>query len=114
MAVQAETATTSACMVLSVKGGLSHADREELSAAVDRAAHPGCTRMLLDLREVPFVDSKALGLLAMTYHRLKGRQIEFGLLKPTDSVLKLLTISGIPKIIPIFRSEPDELSHRAA
>lgn len=114
MVVQADTATASACMVLSVKGGLSHADREELFAAVNRAAHPGCTRMLLDLREVPFVDSKALGLLAMTYHQLKRRQIEFGLLKPTEAVLKLLTISGIPKIIPIFRTEPEELTRRAA
>ncbi len=114
MAVQAETATTSACMVLSVKGGFRHADREEFSAAVDRAVHPGCTKVLLDLREVPFIDSKALGLLAMTYHQLKRRQIEFGLLKPTEPVLKLLTISGIPNIIPIYRTEPEELSPRAA
>ncbi len=112
--METETVVLPTCVLLSVKGGFRHADRAEFTAAVDRALHPGCTKVLLDLREVSFVDSTALGVLAMVYHQLKRRQVEFGLLRPTDTVRRLLTISGIPKIITIYDHEPDAIIPHAA
>jgi anti-anti-sigma factor len=114
MSMQTEIAVLPTCVLLSVKGGFRHADRAEFAAAIDRALHPGCTRVLLDLREVHFIDSAALSVLAMTHQQLKRRQVEFGLLKPTAQVLRLLTISGIPNIIPIYRTELERSTPNAA
>ncbi len=114
ISMQAEGTGAPGCVRLSVQGGFRHADRGAFIAAVDRAVRPGCTKVLLDLRDVHFVDSVALGILAMTYHQLKRRKVEFGLLTPSESVLRLLTISGIPNIMPIYRTETDAFSPDAA
>ncbi|HEU4685385.1 MAG TPA: STAS domain-containing protein [Nitrospira sp.] len=97
------------CSLVSLRGALRYQDRAELVAAVDRSLDAGCARVVLDLRHVHFIDSVALGLLALTYRRLESCQREFGLLMPTEQVSKLLMISGIPKIVPIYHSEREAI-----
>jgi len=94
-------------VIVSLKGGLRYADRQALTTALNQAVGPDCTKVLLDLHEVHFIDSAALSILATTHQRLKQQHKIFGLLKPTEQVMRLLTISGIHKMMPIFQSEQE-------
>ena len=109
-----DTTVLPAGVLISVRGGFRYADREAFAAAVEQAAKDDCPRVLLDLRAVTFMDSAALSVLAMIHQRLKRKQVEFGLLRPTAQVLKLLTISGIPKMMPVYKSEQEAAHPRAA
>jgi anti-anti-sigma factor len=93
---------------------LRYADRQEFRAAVEGALKTGCRRVILDLQQVNFIDSAALSILAMTAHLLKQEQRSFGLLRPTETIMKLLTISGVHNIIPIYHSELEITSADAA
>lgn len=73
----------------------------------DKASQAGCARLIVDLHEVTFLDSAALGVLVLTHKRFAQEQ-------PTEQGLKLLTIAGIQKIITVYLSEQEASIGNAA
>ncbi|HJT18901.1 MAG TPA: STAS domain-containing protein [Nitrospira sp.] len=100
--------------ILHVPDHFRYAERTHFKAAVANALKEGCRRVIVDLADVNFIDSTALSVLAMTAQAMKQEQRTFGLLRPREPVLKLLTISGIHKMMPIYQSEREVLATHSA
>ena len=60
------------------------------------------------------MDSAGLGLLVLVSQNLKLLQTKVSMLKPQRYVLEIMSLSNIPKLIPIYENEEDALIGRAA
>lgn len=112
--MQLESKVNSTYTLLQLKGAFTFADRTTFKDAIDKASQAGCARLIVDLHEVTFLDSAALGVLVLTHKRFAQEQRKFCLLKPTEQALKLLTIAGIQKIITVYLSEQEASIGNAA
>jgi len=59
-------------------------------------------RVLVDLSKVSYISSVGIPMLVNTAKSVVSRGGKFALLRPQDSVIKVLELVGIPQIIPIF------------
>ena len=112
--MQIETTVNSAYTLVRLKGNFIFSERTAFKEVVDKASQAGCPRLIVDLHEVIFLDSAALGLLVLTHKRYTQEQRKFCLLKPTDQGLALLSIAGIQKIITVYKSEQEAAIGNAA
>lgn len=83
-----------ACVVR-LAGDIDMAVVPELRGALDQALDGGCTNVVLDLAQVVYADSSALGLLVWLDHRLRpagGRLILAGAQR---DVARILELSGL-------------------
>jgi len=58
--------------------------------------------VVLDLEQVSFVDSSALGLLVISHQNLKSKKIPLCLVNPQTYVRQVLDLANIGKMIPIY------------
>jgi anti-sigma B factor antagonist len=72
--------------------------RDRLVSVID----DGATRALVNLAEVGFMDSSGLGVLVGGLKHAKERGGELALVCVDGPVLKVLTITGLDKVFPIF------------
>lgn len=74
----------------------------ELRQAVIDAAERGPARLVLDLAEVPFMDTSGIGVLIGLRAHLKGKGVAMELASPTERILgvlrsmKLDLVFGLP------------------
>ncbi len=82
--------------VLAVEGDLDLDSTERFKAELHRPLDSGCRRLVLDLSQVAFIDSSALGVLVgVNYERrlVAGEGLVLAGLRP--SVLKVLEVNGL-------------------
>ena len=84
---------------------LNDGESELLSSHLKKLLASGMHRLLLNLRELTYVDSSAIGILVGTYASLRRQGGELKLLSPTDRVRKVLTLFRLQNIIPSFEDE---------
>jgi len=84
---------------------LNDGESELLSNHLKKLLASGMHRLLLNLRELTYVDSSAIGILVGTYASLRRQGGDLKLLSPTDRVRKVLTVFRLQNIIPSFEDE---------
>jgi anti-anti-sigma factor len=101
-------------IILDVVGDLTYANRAVFKAAVEKAKQTGCRHLIVNLEQVRFVDSAGLGLLVLVSQNFKLLQAQVSMLKPQSYVREIMSLANIPRMIPIYESEEDALTARAA
>lgn len=77
--------------------------RETAIEVVDESK--GAPRLALDLTGVDFLDSTGLGALVAALKRLRVRDGELRLVCTEERILKILRITGLTKVFPIYGSK---------
>ncbi|MBI3602996.1 MAG: STAS domain-containing protein [Nitrospirae bacterium] len=95
--------------VLMLSGQFDFTSRGTFNAAVQKAWAANCPYLLVNLEGVAFLDSAALGLLAVTNQACQAKRCRLSLLKPQPHVAELLKLANIPQMIPIHSNEEDAL-----
>lgn len=62
----------------------------------------GCVNLVIDLRNVAFIDSSGLGVLVSALRRARERDGSVRIVCTRDSILKIFRITGLDKVFPIF------------
>lgn len=101
-------------MVLSLANEFSYATRKQFSSAIDKLKQSNCTHVILNLQEVTFVDSAAIGLLALTAQQLKAENRKLSMVSPVGTVKQILELANLHKMIPVYASEETAVSGAAA
>ena len=101
-------------IILDVVGDLTYANQAVFMAAVEKAKQADCRHLIVNLEQVRFVDSTGLGLLVLVSQNLKQLQAQVSILKPQRYVREIMSLANIPELIPIYESEEDALTARAA
>jgi anti-sigma B factor antagonist len=79
--------------------------REELA----RLSDGGHNDLVVDLTEVPFMDSTGLGVLVGALKRVKTHHGELRLVIEQEKVLKVFRITALTQVFPIFETLDEAL-----
>jgi HptB-dependent secretion and biofilm anti anti-sigma factor len=95
-------------VIVHIAGRFDFGSRKIFKDAMDQAIQKGMP-VVLDLGQVTFVDSSALGLLVITHQNFRKKKIVLCLINPQTYVRQVLDLANIAKMIPIYQTW-DELS----
>lgn len=94
--------------VISVSGELDLASGGELEEALARAAHSDVEQVIIDLRQLEFMDSSGLNILIKAHQRAEAAGQRFGLVKGAEQVQRLLSLTGVADRMTLVDA-PEEL-----
>lgn len=97
-------------VILDLTGELSYANRIAFKAAVERSKHGGCRHLILNMQGIRFLDSSALGTLALLAQSLSATQGMVSLLNPQSYVKEIIALANLHQILPVYTSEQDALA----
>ena len=96
--------------VLDLVGRFDSSAREEVQAALDKALEAESSHIIFNLAGVPFIDSAAMGLLALNHERFQQSGGRISLVSPQPEVRLILDMAAMPKLIPSYRTIEDALA----
>jgi anti-sigma B factor antagonist len=91
-----------------VSGELDIASAPELEQALDQIRPESTTLVIVDLRELEFMDSTGLSIIVRAHQRLSEHNCELTLIKGPLQVQRLLDLTGVADRLRLV-SEPGEL-----
>ncbi len=94
--------------VISVSGELDLASSAALEEELARATESDAEQIVLDLRELEFMDSTGLSTLVKAHERAEGAGKRFGLVRGPQQVQRLLSLTGVEERLR-FADSPAEL-----
>lgn len=109
--VQVDDASEGDLAILAVGGELDYEVSPQLRARLGDAIKAGSRRLVLDLSEVTFIDSTAIGVLAGTAAMLD--EVGGGSLAVVcthEKVLQIFEITGLGSVITLHRSRDEAVS----
>ncbi|MCY3019421.1 MAG: STAS domain-containing protein [Planctomycetota bacterium] len=101
LAVQQQPVPAKGAVLLSVEGELDHHTFEILNEAIRDVVDGGCFRLILDLSQVRYVSSSAMGVLVGTLAEVRAGQGGLVLLRPHPAVQEMLDTLGLAGEIPV-------------
>ncbi len=97
--------------LIQLKGDLKLGDPvDAFRQAVDDLLRGGESRFVIDLQQVPMVDSSGIGVLVRTLTSAKQRGGSLKLLKPSRLALQTLKIVGLLNLFEVFDDENQALA----
>jgi len=96
---------TRACVVR-VHGDIDLYTKPDLERALEDAVKRGCINLVLDLAEVAYVDSSALGLIVWVNRVLEPRDGRLVLAGAGRDVTRILALSGLIEAAPTVSAAP--------
>ena len=96
-------------LVLKVSGGLNYYSRKTFQAVMRNAERCAVDHVMVNLEQVDFLDSVAIGLLALSQARLSLKGVVLSLVGPHSNVKIMLDTANIPKLIPMYATEEEAI-----
>jgi anti-sigma B factor antagonist len=94
-------------VVIAVSGELDLASAPALDAELDSATTSGCAVVIVDLRQLEFMDSTGLSILVKAHQRAVDDGRELVLVKGPQQVQRLLDLTGVAERLTLVDS-PEE------
>ena len=91
--------------ILDLYGRLVMDEDTSCTEHIDLLVREGRIRILLNLREVTYIDSAGVGALIAKYVSLRRRGGDLRLLSLSDRVRRVITIAHLLEVFDIFESE---------
>jgi anti-anti-sigma factor len=96
--------------ILDLVGELTYANRSVFKGAVERSKQAGCRHLILNMTGVRFLDSSALGMLALLSQSLKASQGAISLLNPQSYVREIIALANLHRLLPVHNTEQEALT----
>jgi len=96
-------------LVLKISGRLNYYSRKTFQAVMRNAERGAAEHVVVNLEQAEFLDSVAIGLLALSQARLTLQGIALSLVGPHSNVKKVLDTANIHKLIPIYQTEEEAI-----
>lgn len=100
-----ETVHLSNIPVLRIEGKIIGDAVSSLKREMNDQINNSDGRIVLDLSNVPLMDSSALGMIVATLQELKKEKGKLVLLNPQSAVTNVLSITRLDSIIEIYRDD---------
>lgn len=110
MSIDVERQVDSRACVVRVDGEIDIAVVPEMRESLDAALQGGCVNVVIDLSEVTYADSSALGLLVWLDHRLAPKGGKLVLAGANADVTRILELSGLISVAPSVSASPSLVS----
>lgn len=108
--MQIEERTVDGVTVLDLKGKMTLGEGDELlKDKVNSLMNQGRTKILLNLAEVPYIDSAGLGEIVRTYTTVSRQGGTMKLVNLTKRITDLLAITKLLTVFETYDNEPEAL-----
>ena len=108
--MQIEERQTGSVMILDLEGKLTIGEGDELlKDKINSVLHQGHRNLLLNLADVPYVDSAGLGQMVSTLHTVNRQGGKLKLLNLTKRIEDLLSITKLLTVFDAFDNEQEAL-----
>lgn len=107
--VQLEDAGPEVAIIV-VGGEVDFEVSPQLKARLTRAIKAGSRRLILDLADVTFIDSTAIGVLAGLVDRLDELGGSLSLVCTHEKVMQIFEITGLDNVVTVHPSREDALA----
>jgi anti-sigma B factor antagonist len=94
--------------VIAVSGELDLASSPQLEEELDRATASGAQLVVVDLRQLEFMDSTGLSVLIRAHRRAEEHGQRFALVRGSQQVQRLLSLTGVAERMTLVDT-PEEL-----
>lgn len=95
-------------MIITVPGELDHHSAEKIRGEADRIVRSRrVQRIIFDFRHTVFMDSAGIGMIMGRYKLVQSQGGVVIAIHVNDRVRRILTLSGIHKIIAIYEDTPE-------
>jgi anti-anti-sigma factor len=98
--VQEQTVT------LKLEGNFTYTQRKAFQDAFKAPGTQNVEHIIIDLSQVAFLDSAALGLLMITHRQLLADKRRLSLAYPQPTVRQIIELANLHKTIPLIESNP--------
>jgi len=113
--MQIEERTIGDVVILDLKGKITLGEGDELlKDKVNSLVNQGRKKIILNLAEVPYVDSAGLGEVVRTYTTVSRQGGSLKLLNLTKRITDLLSITKLLTVFETFESENDAIKSFSA
>ncbi|MEZ5316466.1 MAG: STAS domain-containing protein [Vicinamibacterales bacterium] len=109
--MQIEERVVGEVTILDLNGKITLGEGDEaLKDKINSLIMQGRKRILLNLAEVPYIDSAGLGEIVRTYTTVSRQGGQLKLVNLTKRITDLLSITKLLTVFETFESEPDALA----
>jgi len=109
--MQIEERVVNDVTILDLKGKITLGEGDEaLKDKINSLIHQNRKRILLNLEDVPYIDSAGLGEIVRTYTTVSRQGGQLKLVNLTKRITDLLSITKLLTVFETFENEPDALA----
>ena len=94
---------------LRIKGHLKSSNVPEFDAALESALSSGCIYLILDLEQMPFIDSSGIGAIVNALRRTRQVGGDTKLVNPSSFATKTFKMVGILSLFGVFATEQEAI-----
>ncbi|GJL52579.1 STAS domain-containing protein [Candidatus Nitrospira salsa] len=98
--------------ILSLAGRLDFHARHDFQAEIQKTKESVAHLVILNMKEVTFIDSVALGLITVAYKTLEGANVRLVIADAHSYVQKILTLTNLESIIKMYPSNEEAMASR--
>ena len=99
---------------LKLEGGFTYTQRKLFQETVKNLSTKNIEHIIIDLAQVAFLDSAALGLLMITHRQLLADKRKLSLAYPQATVRQIIELANLHKTIPLIESPIARLIKKTA
>jgi anti-sigma B factor antagonist len=104
MKVQGRAGSRAGQHILKISGPIKYGSLEPLQEAIQEARAQG---LILDLTDVPYMDSSAVGVLVQVYVSCRKSQRQLALVGVSDRVKNVLHLASVDILFNMYDSLPE-------
>ncbi|CUH94053.1 hypothetical protein P22_0115 [Propionispora sp. 2/2-37] len=98
-------------LIVKIEGELDMHSADQFKRVVDSALdESGANNLLLDLKQVSFIDSSGLGVILGRYKRLSASNGKIVAVHVQPQVANILALSGMLKIVGLYETQAEALA----
>lgn len=110
MSMKTEVKKVGSTSVLSISGKVTLGEASQtLRAALDQLVMEGSNQIVLNLAEVPFMDSAGLGVLALNFANAKAAGGMLKVAEPQARVKEAVELVRLDHLFPLYATEQEAI-----
>ena len=102
--------TEDSVTVLELNGDLDVSSAPLLQAALQELIDRGGQHVIVDLSQVPFMDSSGLGVLVAAHRRIRATGGQFALANPAPALQKVFELTRTNRLFDVYTSVNDAVN----
>jgi anti-sigma B factor antagonist len=89
-------------VIISLNGKIIGDSVSKFKQVVDELLNSGVKWIIIDMAQVPMMDSSALGIIIAAFLKLRGRKGKLALLKAQKGVINILNITKLDSLFEVY------------
>lgn len=101
-------------VTLKLEGNFTYTQRKPFQEMLKSVVVDGVDQIVIDLSQIAFLDSAALGLLMISHRQLQAEKRTLSLAYPHPTVRQILEMANLHRTIPLIDADAPAMGKKSA